>query len=115
MSSFACRNKDFWNNQLGGGIDNVQKARSNWQDYNQNAQQAWDAQYGTKHGQTDQKKHPREEFQDNMIKQAQGLWNMLQGKGKSIWFQIYDYLHLVRCELLLATSLGTSLRCEIKK
>ena len=25
--------------------------------------------------------HPRHEFEQNLLQQAQGLWNMLQGKG----------------------------------
>ena len=40
-----------------------------------------DAVQGTQQQQQQAQAHTRHEFEQNLLKQAQGLWSMLQGKG----------------------------------
>ena len=108
----ALRNRAFWDKKLAEGLPSG--ASEDWDRRVGRAADAWDAQIrreeaaaggqgknnsggggmvrgrdavqGTQQQQQQQQAqaHPRHEFEQNLLKQAQGLWSMLQGKGGEV-------------------------------
>ena len=87
-SAEAARNKAFWDEKLAQGVPQPlhdYDARVN------KAADAWDKQLrkeeersGVIRGSNAHKPretNPRQQFEEGLLKQAQGLWAMLQGKG----------------------------------
>lgn len=86
MSEF--RNKEFWDKKLASGDFKIPQRAQDWDRRGNNAADAWSAQIdrdsvGGPVRPQQQHDDPRKQFEQNVLKQAQGFWNMLQGKGNA--------------------------------